>query len=201
VAAVDAAARLCESLGHHVEEASPVVDEAARGKAVAVIVTSQVRATIQRAALILGREATAEDVESITWAYAEYSRQFSGSDYASAIDAIHRSGREVGRFFNRYDILLTPTMCSPPHKLGVLSLMQPDVDRFHAVLFGDIGFTAMFNSTGNPAMSVPLHWSSEGLPVGVQFVAPFGDEATLFRLASQLETAKPWADRRPERAL
>lgn len=199
VAAVDAAAKLCERLGHHLEEASPAIDEAARGKAVGVIVTSQVRATLQRAARILGRETSAEDVESITWAYSEYARQFSGSDYAAAIDAIHRSGREVGRFFTRYDVLLTPTMCTPPHKLGVLSLMRPDIDAFHAVLFGDIGFTALFNSTGNPAMSVPLHWSPDGLPVGVQFVAPFGDEATLFRLASQLEAAKPWADRRPER--
>ena len=201
VAAVDAAAKLCDSLGHHLEEAAPAIDEAARGKAVGVIVTSQVRATLQRAARILGRQATAEDVESITWAYSEYARQFSGSDYAAAIDAIHRSGREVGRFFTRYDLLLTPTMCTPPHKLGVLSMMRPDIDAFHAVLFGDIGFTALFNSTGNPAMSVPLHWSSDGLPVGVQFVAPFGDEATLFRLASQLEAARPWAVRRPERTL
>ena len=198
IAAVDSAAKLCESLGHHVEESSPAIDEAARGRAVGVIVTSQVRAALQRAAAVLGRQATPDDVETVTWAYAEYARQFSGSDYAVAIDAIHRTGREVGRFFTRYDILLTPTMCTLPHKLGVLSLMRTDIDAFHAVLFGDIGFTALFNSTGNPAMSVPLHWSPDGLPVGVQFVAPFGDEATLFRLASQLEAAKPWADRRPK---
>jgi amidase len=201
IAAVDAAAKLCESLGHHVEEASPAIDESARGKAVGVIVTSQVRATLQRAARVLGRQATPEDVETITWAYAESARQFSGSDYAAAIDAVHRSGREVGRFFTRYDVLLTPTMCTPPHKLGVLSLMRSDTDAFHQVLFGDIGFTALFNTTGNPAMSVPLHWSPDGLPVGAQFVAPFGDEATLFRLAAQLEAAKPWADRRPVRVL
>jgi len=201
IAAVDAAAKLCESLGHHVEQSSPAIDEAARGQAVGVIVTSQVRASLQRAARVLGRSATPEDVETITWGYSEYARQFSGSDYANAIDAIHRAGRDVGRFFTRYDILLTPTMCTPPHKLGVLSMMRTDIDAFHAVLFGDIGFTALFNSTGNPAMSVPLHWSADGLPVGVQFVAPFGDEATLFRLASQLEAAKPWADRRPVRML
>jgi amidase len=201
IAALDAAAKLCESLGHHVEQASPAIDEAARGRAVGVIVTSQVRATLQRAARTLGREATAEDVETVTWGYSEYSRQFSGSDYAAAIDTIHRAGRDVGRFFTRYDVLLTPTMCTPPHKLGVLNMMGADIDTFHAVLFGDIGFTALFNSTGNPAMSVPLHWSADGLPVGVQFVAPFGDEATLFRLASQLEAAKPWKDRQPVRVL
>ncbi len=132
---------------------------------------------------------------------AEYARQFSASDYATAIDVLHRTGRVVGRFFTGYDILLTPTMCTPPHKLGVLSMMGTDTDAFHRALFGDIAFTSPFNTTGNPAMSVPLHWSAAGLPVGVQFVAPFGDEATLFRLAAQLEAAQPWADRRPAQTL
>jgi len=201
VAAVNATAKLCESLRHYVEEAWPAVDEAARGKAVGVIVTSQTRASLQRAAAVLGRQATAEDVETITWGYAEYARQFSGTDYAAAIDVLHRTGRDVGRFFLRYDVLLTPTMCTPPHKLGVISLMRTDSDAFHKDLFGDIAFTSPFNTTGNPAMSVPLHWSAAGLPVGVQFVGRFGDEATLFRLAAQLEAARPWADRRPPRAL
>jgi amidase len=197
VAAVAEAAKLCESLGHHVEEASPAVDEAARAKAVGIIVTSQTRAVLQRAEAILGRPVTQEDVEIITWGYAEFGRQFSGSDYAGAIDVLHRTGRVVGRFFTAHDILLTPTMCTPPHKLGVISMMRTDVDAYRAVLFGDIAFTSLSNASGNPAMSVPLHWSTDGLPVGVQFVAPFGDEATLFRLAAQLESAQPWENRRP----
>jgi Asp-tRNA(Asn)/Glu-tRNA(Gln) amidotransferase A subunit family amidase len=196
-AAVAGAAKLCESLGHHPEEASPAIDEAARGKAVGIIVTAQTRAALQRAAAILGREVTPEDVETITWGYAEYARQFSASDYAGAIDVLHRTGRVVARFFTRYDILLTPTTCTPPHKLGVISLMRTDTDAFHKALFGDIAFTSPFNTSGNPAMSVPLHWSSAGLPIGVQFVAPFGDEARLFRLAAQLEASQPWTDRRP----
>ncbi len=197
VAAVAKAAKLCESLGHHLEEASPAIDEAARSKAVRIIVTSQTRAVLQRAVAVLGREATPEDVETITWGYAEFGRQFSASDYAGAIDVLHRTGRVVGRFFTRYDMLLTPTMCTPPHKLGVISMMRTDTDAYREALFGDIAFTSPFNTSGNPAMSVPLHWSPTGLPVGVQFVAPFGDEATLFRLAAQLEAAQPWADRRP----
>ena len=201
VAAVAGAAKLCEGLGHHVEEASPAIEEAARGKAVGIIVTAQTRAALQRAEAVLGRQATPEDVETITWGYAEYARQFFASDYAGAIDVLHRTGRAVGRFFTRYDILLTPTMCTPPHKLGVISLMRTDIDAFHDALFGDIAFTAPFNTAGNPAMSVPLHWPSAGLPVGVQFVAPFGGEATLFRLAAQLEAARPWANRRPPQAL
>jgi amidase len=201
VAAVAGAVKLCGSLGHHVEEASPAIDEAARRQAVGIIVTAQTRALLQRARAVLGREATPQDVETITWGYTEYARQFSASDYAGAIDVLHRTGRVVGRFFARYDILLTPTMCTPPHKLGVISLMRTDVDAFHEALFGDIAFTAPFNTSGNPAMSVPLHWSPAGLPVGVQFVASFGDEAALFRLAAQLEAAQPWANRRPAQTL
>jgi amidase/6-aminohexanoate-cyclic-dimer hydrolase len=201
VAAVAEAAKLCESLGHHMEEASPAVDEAARAKAVGIIVTSQTRAVLQRAEAILGRPVTQEDVETITWGYAEFGRQFSASDYAGAIDVLHRTGRVVGRFFTGHDILLTPTMCTPPHKLGVISMMRTDVDAYRVALFGDIAFTSLSNASGNPAMSVPLHWSTDGLPVGVQFVAPFGDEATLFRLAAQLESAQPWANRRPVQTL
>lgn len=201
VAAVAGAAKLCETLGHHVDEASPAIDEAARGKAVGIIVTAQTRAVLKRAEAVLGRPATPEDVETITWGYAEYARQFSASDYAGAIDVLHRTGRVVGRFFTRYDILLTPTMCTPPHKLGVMSLMRTDTEAFHDVLFGDIAFTSPFNTSGNPAMSVPLHWSPAGLPVGVQFVAPFGDETMLLRLAAQLEAAQPWANKRPPQTL
>jgi amidase len=133
----------------------------------------------------------------VTWAWSEDARQFSASDYAGAITAVHRTGRVVGRFFTGYDILLTPTMCTPPHKLGQVSMMSTDIEAFLHMVGGDIAFTQLFNASGNPAMSVPLHWSAEGLPVGVQFVAPFGDETTLFRLAAQLETARPWTNRRP----
>jgi amidase/6-aminohexanoate-cyclic-dimer hydrolase len=196
VAAVTGAARLCQSLGHYVEEGSPAIDEAARLKAVRIIVYSHLRATLHARAEALGRELKQEDVESITWWCSESVRSVPGSEYARSIGVLHRTGRVVGRFFTRYDILLTPTMCKPPHKLGVLDMMRPDRDAYFEALLGTIAFTSPFNTAGTPAMSVPLHWSQSGLPVGVQFVAPFGDEATLFRLAGQLEAAQPWADRR-----
>ena len=197
VEAVGKAAKLCEDLGHHIEETSPEIDQAGLGNAIWIIVTAQTSLWLEFAAAVLGRQPTSEDVETVTWAYAENARQFFASDYAEARNTLHRTGRTVGRFFTGYDILMTPAMCTPPHKLGEVSMMKSDIQAFQKIVDGDIGFTILFNASGNPAMSVPLHWSAEGLPVGVQFVAPFGDEATLFRLAGQLETARPWADRRP----
>jgi amidase len=116
---------------------------------------------------------------------------------AEAINAVHRTGRAIASFFTGYDMWLTPTMCTPPHKLVEISMMTADIEAYLQAVGGDGAFTSPFNVSGNPAMSVPLHGSSDGLPIGVQFVAPFGDEATLFRFATQLETAQPWANRRP----
>ena len=113
---------------------------------------------------------------------------------------MHRIGRQVAGFFQRYDVLVSPTMCKPPHPLGVLDMSAPDLDAHLAAVFASIGFTSLFNSAGNPAMSVPLATSSAGLPLSVQFAGRFGDEATLFRLAAQLEAAQPWARRRHLRA-
>ena len=195
--AVSEAAKLCESLGHHLEEASPEINELARGKALEVIISAQTRLSLQRAEKVLGRELTTQDVETVTWALSERARHFSASDYAEAVNAVHRTGRVMGEFFTRYDLLLTPTMCTPPHRLGEVSMMRPDLEAYDHLVGGDSAFTSPFNTSGHPAMSVPLHWTADGLPVGVQFAAPFGDEATLFRLAAQLEAAQPWADRRP----
>ena len=197
VAAATAAARLCESLGHQVIEAWPAIEEPARSEAARVIATVHTRVTLEARAQALGRELRPDDVEPQTWAAAEFGRQASASAYAGAIRVLHRAGRVVGRFFTEFDVLITPTMCRPPHKIGVLSSSNRDQRAFVEALLGTIAFTSPFNGTGNPAMSVPLSWSRDGLPIGVQFVAGFGEEATLFRLAAQLEKAQPWATRRP----
>src|SRR5437660_196478 len=120
-------------------------------------------------------------------------------DSAALLDATSGAavGHQVARFMQRYDIILTPTMCAPPQQLGVLDMMTTDANRYLAAVFASIGFTSLFNSTGQPAMSVPLAWSAAGLPLGVQFVGRFAEEAALFRLAAQLEAARPWAGRRP----
>ena len=200
LAAVSRAAKLCESLGHCVEEASPILDEELHNKARRVVIGANTRTTLEARGKALGREPKPDDVETFTWAAAESGRQLTASDYAAAIRVLHQIGRIVGRFFTRYDLLLTPTMCEPPYRLGVLSMTgNNDPQAYLRALLGTIAFTSLFNTAGNPAMSVPLHWSANGLPVGVQFAAAFGNEATLFRLAAQLEAAQPWADRRPPR--
>ena len=195
--AVRGAAKLCASLGHHIEEARPQFDEAAWGQASRTIVVASLTFTLETRAAALGRPLSQDDVERITWERVQEARAFSAADYARAIHTVHRTGRAVARFLEQYDILLTPTMAKPPHPLGVLSLSNPDSAAFLAARTASVGFTALFNSSGHPAMSVPLAMSKSGLPLGVQFVARFGDEATLFRLASQLEAAQPWKDRRP----
>ena len=192
-----AAARLCERLGHHVDEATPDVDARALGDATLVIISANIRATLEARAAALGRELKPGDVERLTWARAVDGHTARAADYARSIGVVHRIGRVVARFFTRYDILLSPTMCQPPFPLGVLDLMTNDVERYTKAILGSIGFTSLFNSSGNPAMSVPLAWSRSGLPIGVQFAAPFGDEAMLFRLGAQLERAQPWSERRP----
>ena len=198
--AARAAGRLCESVGHHIEEARPQIDEAAWLKSTLVIVTASLGFALETRATVLGRALKSDDVERITWERVELGRTFSATDYARAIHTVHRTGRVVARFLERYDVLITPTMAKPPHPLGVLSLSSPDSAAFMAARSASVGFTSLFNSSGHPAMSVPLSMSRSGLPLGVQFVARFGDEATLFRLASQLETAAPWKDRRPRLA-
>jgi amidase/6-aminohexanoate-cyclic-dimer hydrolase len=198
-AAVSHAAKLCESLGHAVEEASPVIDEEMHAWARRIVIGANTRMTLEARGKALGREPRPDDVEAFTWRAAESGREFTATDYAAAIRALHQIGRVVGRFFTRFDVLLTPTMCEPPHKLGVLGPTNNDAQNYLRALLGTIAFTSLFNTAGNPAMSVPLYWSGEGLPIGVQFAADFGDEAALFRLAAQLEAAQPWAERRPSR--
>jgi Asp-tRNA(Asn)/Glu-tRNA(Gln) amidotransferase A subunit family amidase len=124
-------------------------------------------------------------------------RAYTGVEVVRAQRALSQMSRRIGRFFETYDVLITPTLAKPPVRLGEL-VSPPDkpLQGFTAA-GGYAAFTPDFNITGQPAMSVPLHWTASGLPVGVQFAGRFGAEGTLFRLAAQLEEAAPWADRRP----
>ena len=196
-AAATDAARLCESLGHHVEEARPDYNHEALAQATRIIIGANVRAALDMGAKARGRAVEAGDVERVTWEFAALGASHTAADYARSIGVVHRTGRAVARFFTRHDIILSPTMCRPPFPLGVLDLSSADADAYLAAVLASIGLTSLFHSPGNPAMSVPLAWSRSGLPIGIQFAAPFGGEALLFRLAGQLEAARPWAARRP----
>jgi amidase/6-aminohexanoate-cyclic-dimer hydrolase len=195
--AAQAAAWLCERLGHQVEEARPEIDVDALSTAMRVIVAANVRNALNLRGAARRRPVTEDEVERVTWLRAQDADTFSAADYARSLILMHRIGRAVARFFTRYDILITPTMACTPYPLGVLDMSTDDLEGFYEALMRSIAFTSVFNASGNPAMSVPLAWSRDGLPIGVQFVAPFGDEAALFRLGAQLEAARPWADRRP----
>jgi Asp-tRNA(Asn)/Glu-tRNA(Gln) amidotransferase A subunit family amidase len=123
--------------------------------------------------------------------------RYTATQYAAAIEDVHSYGRRLAPFFEKYDLLLTPTLARLPLPLGTLNMMSEDFEAYNAAHLGVSPFTPVFNMTGQPAASVPLHWSKEGLPVGVQFVARYGEEGLLLRVASQLEAAHPWAELRP----
>ncbi len=195
--AARAAAKLCASLGHVVEEARPSIDARALGLAVRIVIAANVRAALEARAAALGRPLAETDVERQTWGRVVEGASFSAWEYARSIGVVHRTGRQVARFFEAWDMLLSPTMCQPPYPLGVLDMSATDDTAYVDAVLASVGFTSLFNSAGNPAMSVPLATSTQGLPIGVQFAGRFGDEATLFRLAAQLESAQPWAGRRP----
>jgi Asp-tRNA(Asn)/Glu-tRNA(Gln) amidotransferase A subunit family amidase len=199
IAAADDAARLCEALGHVVEEAMPTIDYSAIASAAPVIFAGSVRALVDRRASTLGRQPSEGDLEGVTWAIYQRAERFTAGDYANALAAIHRAGRDLASFQERFDVVLMPTLAQPPVPLGEIVLSHPDPDDYFARSMNFSPYTVLANAAGVPAMSVPLYWSGDGLPIGVQFIARFGDEATLFRLAAQLGSARPWANRRPLR--
>ena len=196
-AAVEDAARLCSDLGHHVEPAEIAIDAQELGEATITLIGANVRAALEERTAALGRGLASDDVELVTYGMAMHAETIASWRYARAVRAIHAIGREVARFLTRYDVLLTPTMATPPLELGRLSLSPADVEAYRADVSLTIGYTALFNASGNPAMSVPLFWNAAGLPIGAQFAGRYGDEAMLFRLAAQLEAARPWGTRRP----
>jgi amidase len=144
-----------------------------------------------------GRSPRPDEVERVTWGTARMGDRVTGPDYVRAIHTAHRLGRQMAEFHQRYDVLLTPGLATLPVKLGWIDMMMDDVDEYWRRVFAFSPFTVWFNLTGQPAMVLPLGRAEGGLPVAVQLVARHGDEAMLFRLAAQLEKARPWFDRKP----
>ena len=197
VRAVRDAAALCTELGHDVEEGAPTFDDVAFTRAFITLYTASAAKSIADIERHSGQTVGRELFEPITWALHEMGAQVGASAYLTAVEDLQRIARDVACFFTRVDVWLTPVLAEPPFPLGTLDATWEEPLRgfFRA---GELcPFTPICNATGQPAMSVPLHWTADGLPVGSHFVARLGDEATLFRLAAQLEAARPWASRRP----
>ena len=194
VRVVEDAARLLESLGHGVEEAAPDYAFPAVEEALMTVMAANLWTNISARAG--ARPLDEAGFEPVTWAYAMTGRDMPASHYIRAVQAFHRIGRQVGAFFERYDVLLSPTIARASLPLGTVR-MDGSVDDFRAATAPMIAFTAVCNVSGTPAASVPLGWSNEGLPIGVQIAAAWGAEATLLSLAGQLERAQPWRSRRP----
>jgi amidase len=218
VQSVEKAVRLLEDLGHHPEEERPDLDGKELAKSYLTMYFGEMAADIEELAPVLKRKAKSGDVELTTWTLGMLGRVFSAGQMVKALRLWDQAARTMGRFFKKYDLYLTPATAYPPSKIGELQPKPLEVFMMKALSALKLGrllrdtslvdqiaqqslertpFTQLANMSGLPAMSVPLHWTADGLPCGVQFIGHFGDEATLFRLAGQLEKAQPWFDRRP----
>ncbi len=217
-AAVEDAARLCEELGHRVEEVSPSHDAAALSRALVIVFGTNVAAEIKEAEQIVGRRATPKDFQLTTWISHMVGKAVSGQDFLVALRSLQAEARRLARVFRDYDLVLTPTLGTPPIEIGALDPQGVDaaaqrlfaatgwsaplsnpklIDRAAETTFSFVPFTPIANITGQPAMSVPLCWNSENLPIGVMFAGRPAEETTMFGLAAQLERARPWKNRRP----
>ncbi len=219
VKGLETTAKLCQDLGHEVIEAAPQVDGRAFIRAFTVMLCVETRATIEEGEVLLNRKASPEDFETGTWTLALLGKQFLAPDFSRSLNLLQRMARQIGWFLQKYDVLLTPTLAKPPIPIGSLQPKERQLAGMEKLLgklntgelidsrdeleilsehtYEFMPYTPLFNVTGQPAMSVPLYWNRDGLPIGMQFVGRYGDEVTLFRLAGQLEEAKPWSDHIP----
>jgi len=197
ISAVRDAAALCAELGHEVVEAAPEVNGEGVTQTFMVLWSAGCAWSIDGMGLVTGKTPTQDQFEPLTWALYEMGRQQRASSYLLSLAFLQRVARDIARFFLKYDVWLTPTLSEPPVPLGTFD--SPPENPLQGLRRAEafVPFTPICNATGQPAMSVPLYWNAEGLPVGVHFVGRFGDEATLFRIAAQLEEARPWVGRRP----
>lgn len=216
VDAVEDAAQLCEQLGHQVTEAAPALDLEALNDAFVTLAISGGALDVEMSSRLTGSKPKAAEFELVTWIMYLAGRKTSAVQLGNALETAKQAHRAVAAFMEGYDVFLTATLGEPPWPIGDLDPSEAEIRQLKAVktaparfvidrvvdalageLLRPIPNTPLFNMTGQPAMSVPLSWTRQGLPLGVQFAGRFGDEATLFRLAAQLEAARPWWERRP----
>jgi len=218
VKGVEETTALLRGLGHEVIEDAPVIDGEEYSLQFLTIVAGQIRADIEEAAAMAGKKVSMDDFDITSFGTGLFGTILKASDYVRALRYLQSKSRDIGRFFEKHDVLLTPVLNQPAVKIGSLKPSASEQTQLKVIArtgatwvldamnvikpiaaqtFEFVPWTPVFNVTGQPAMSVPLHWNAEGLPIGMHFVGKWGDEATLFRLAGQLEKEKPWFDRAP----
>ncbi len=199
-AAVEDAARLLADLGHEVVEASPAADVGGMMRAWTVIVACGTALWVRSTLARRGRALVAGELEPVAMAACRYAESLNGADYLEAVEQVHAFGRQVAGFFLDHDVLLTPTLAEPPAKIGRFAHR---FDDFAAYRLGEEGvfayspYTAAANATGQPAASLPLSWTGDDLPIGVQLACGFGEDEKLLALCAEIEQARPWFHRRP----
>jgi len=194
VRAIERTAKLLQELGHQVEEVSPQYDAETLGAAFWRVMCANTWTNIQLRAA--GRVPGPDDLEPVTRLYAERGRAVTADEYIRSVQTFHRTGRQLGVFFETHDVLMSTTIARVSLPLGTVR-MDGSAEQFEQAVAPMTPFTAVCNATGVPAMSVPIEWTDDGLPIGMHFVARYGAEETLYSLAAQLEQARPWRNRRP----
>lgn len=194
VSAVYEAAAVCESLGHEVEQINVHADFQGMSQAAGTVIAASIAALLDAEAERRSSAIADGEVEALTMAMYKRGKAVTGSEYVRAIQHLHAFTRNMASLFQAYDVLLLSTLGRPPIPIGWLT---EDYRRYSERLFAFMPNTQAFNNTGQPAMTVPLYWTSDGLPIGAQFVGKMGQEAMLLQLANQLEQARPWFDKRP----
>ncbi|MCU0447512.1 MAG: amidase [Microscillaceae bacterium] len=219
ISAVKHTAELLKNLGHQVEEVGLPYQKEMLTEVFLTMILGETAADVAELSAFLGRKARPSDMEANTYALYLLGRAYSAQEFASAKRRWNELGRQMGHFHQKYDILLTPTLATPPYKIGELKnspteeaviklinrlglgkLMKNSgaIPKLAEKIYAKMPYTPIANMTGQPAMSVPLYWSSAGLPIGSMFTAQVGGEDVLFRLAAQLEKAQPWFDKLPK---
>lgn len=195
--AVQKTAKLCESLGHHVEIAQPALAVGDMFGGMGIATATGMLTQVQAREAALGRDARQEEFEALNWRSLELAKQFTAVQVFKARSAFDQAGRTLDTFLSDYDCILSPVTAAPPPRIGEMTLNQPYEDFVKVAMMAS-PFTALFNMSGQPAMTVPLHWNAHNIPIGSHFAGRYGDEDTLLALATQLEQAAPWKDKRPK---
>lgn len=196
--AIEENAKLLEGLGHIVEEAAPPIPMEMMSGAFMTVWAAGLAAGIDAFAMATGRTPSDNELEGLTYGLYEVGKSITAAQYQMALGGFQLLGREMAKFHQTYDLWMTTTLGAPPLMLGAVDTSNRDPISAFEPIINYVPFTAIENATGQPAISLPLHWTQSGLPVGVMFAAAFGQEGLLYRLAGQLEKAKPWAEKHPK---